>query len=113
MIRLVVAEDNVLVRQGILGLLADEPDVEVVAQCASIDDLFAAVDAHDPDVVLTDIRMPPGHSDEGVRAAAALRETRPQLGVLVLSQYDDPDYAQRVFAGAWPAAPPPRRPSSS
>ena len=98
-IRLIVAEDNLLVRQGIVGLLGDEPDLEVVSQCASLDDLFAAVDAHDPDVVLTDIRMPPGHSDEGVRAAAALRESHPQLGVLLLSQYDDPNYALRAFAG--------------
>jgi DNA-binding NarL/FixJ family response regulator len=97
-VRVVLAEDNLLVREGLVGLLKLEPDIDVVAQCASYDELLAAVDQHLPNVVLTDIRMPPGHSDEGVRAACLLRETHPDLGVLVLSQYDAPDYALRVFA---------------
>jgi DNA-binding NarL/FixJ family response regulator len=96
-IRLVVAEDNLLVRRGIVGVLALEPDIDVVAQASSLSELLAAVAEHDPSLVLTDIRMPPGHSDEGVRAAAALRRSHPRLGVVVLSQYDDPSYALRVF----------------
>jgi DNA-binding NarL/FixJ family response regulator len=96
-IRLVVAEDNLLVRRGIVGVLALEPDIDVVAQASSLSELLAAVAEHDPGLVLTDVRMPPGHSDEGVRAAAALRRSHPELGVVVLSQYDDPSYALRVF----------------
>lgn len=98
-IRIVVAEDNLLVRHGIVGLLAGEPDLTVVAQAGSLDELLAAVAEHSPDVVLTDIRMPPRHRDEGVLAAAALRRSHPELGVLVLSQYDDPSHALRVFEG--------------
>ena len=94
-----MAEDNLLVRQGIVGLLAAEPDIDVVAQANALDELLAAVAEYDPDLVLTDIRMPPGHSDEGVRAAAALRRSHPGLGVVVLSQYDDPAHALRVFEG--------------
>ncbi len=97
MIRVVVAEDNLLVRQGIIGLLAPLPDIDVVAQCGDLDGLFAAVADHHPDLLLTDIRMPPAHSDEGVQAAAALRSSQPELGVVVLSQYDEPSYAIRVF----------------
>ena len=69
------------------------PDVEVVASCGDLDALLEVVEAQRPDVVMTDIRMPPDSSDEGIRAALALRETHPDLGVVVLSQYSDPAYA--------------------
>ena len=97
MIRAVVCEDNLLVREGIVTLLTAEPDIAVVAQAGALDEALAAVAEHDPDVVLTDIRMPPTHTDEGVRVAAALRRSHPGLGVVVLSQYDDPDHALRVL----------------
>jgi DNA-binding NarL/FixJ family response regulator len=92
-IRIVLAEDDYLVREGVRRLLETRPDLEVVAACADLESLLAAVDAERPDVVLTDIRMPPGGGDEGIQAAARLRETRPEVGVVVLSQFDDPEYA--------------------
>ena len=92
-IRIVLAEDDYLVREGIRRLLETRPDLEVVAACADLDSLLAAVDVERPDVVLTDIRMPPGGSDEGIQAAERLRETRPEVGVVVLSQFSDPEYA--------------------
>jgi DNA-binding NarL/FixJ family response regulator len=89
----VLAEDNYLVREGVRRLLETRPDLEVVATCEDLDSLMAAVEAERPDVVLTDIRMPPGGGDEGIRAARQLRETRPETGVVVLSQFSDPQYA--------------------
>jgi DNA-binding NarL/FixJ family response regulator len=98
-IRIVVAEDSYLVREGVRRLLETRPDFEVVAVCGDLDSLLAAVDAEEPDVVLTDIRMPPGGRDEGIQAARILRETRPDLGVVVLSQYAEPDYALALLDG--------------
>jgi DNA-binding NarL/FixJ family response regulator len=92
-IRIVLAEDNYLVHEGVRGLLETQDDLEVVATCDSLDSLLGAVEAERPDVVLTDIRMPPGGGDEGIQAAARLRETRPEIGVVVLSQFSFPDYA--------------------
>jgi DNA-binding NarL/FixJ family response regulator len=92
-IRVVLAEDNYLVREGVTRLLETAPEIDVVAACADYDSLLAAVDAEQPDVVLTDIRMPPTGSDEGIRAAEQLRETNPGTGVVLLSQYADPAYA--------------------
>jgi DNA-binding NarL/FixJ family response regulator len=92
-IRLVLAEDSFLVREGIRRLLETQPQLEVVATCGDLDSLLRAVEAQDPDVVLTDIRMPPGGRDEGVQAAQRLRETSPEVGVVVLSQYSEPEYA--------------------
>jgi len=92
-IRLVLADDHYLVREGVRRLLETEPEIEVVAACNDLDSLLAAVDAKQPDVVVTDIRMPPDDSDEGIRAAARLRETHPRVGVVVLSQYTVPSYA--------------------
>jgi DNA-binding NarL/FixJ family response regulator len=92
-IRIVLAEDNYLVREGIRRLLETQPDLEVVATCGDLDALLEAVEAERPDVVLTDIRMPPGGGDEGIQAAERLRETRPETGVVVLSQFADPEYA--------------------
>ncbi len=92
-IRVALAEDNLLIREGVCRLLEAEDDVQVVAACGDLDALLAAVEMQEPDVVLTDIRMPPTGSDEGIRAAASLRRTHPRVGVVVLSQYDDPTYA--------------------
>lgn len=88
-----LAEDNVLVREGLLRILGSESDLEVVAASADLDDLYRCVAEHNPDVVVTDIRMPPTGTDEGVAAAVELRRRQPELGVVVLSQYDDPSYA--------------------
>ncbi len=98
-LRVVLAEDNALLRDGLVRLLATEPEVEVVGTAASLEALLAAVDHHSPDVVITDIRMPPGASDEGVRAAAQLRQTHPETGVVVLSQYASAGYALALLAG--------------
>ncbi|WP_206055673.1 response regulator transcription factor [Nocardioides sp. GY 10127] len=91
--RVVVAEDGDLIRAGLLALLEGFEDVEVVGVAADLPGLLAAVEAHAPDVVLTDVRMPPGHGDEGIRAARTLRRSHPDLGVLVLTQYADAQYA--------------------
>lgn len=98
-IRLVLAEDNYLVREGVRRLLATRPEVEVVAVCDDLGSLFAAVASEKPDVVVTDIRMPPGGVDEGVRAAQQLRATNPEIGVVVLSQYSEPAYALALLEG--------------
>jgi DNA-binding NarL/FixJ family response regulator len=92
-IRLVVADDHLLVREGIRKLLESQPDIEIAAVCEDLDSLLAAVDAEAPDVVVTDIRMPPNNTDEGIRAAERIRETHPDMGVVVLSQYTTPSYA--------------------
>lgn len=92
-IRLVLADDHYLVREGVRRLLETDPELEVAAVCGDLPSLLDAVDAEKPDVVLTDIRMPPGNADEGIQAAGRLRETHPQVGVVVLSQYANPSYA--------------------
>lgn len=92
-IRLVIAEDHYLVREGVRRLLESNPEFEVAAVCGDLDLLLQAVEREGPDVVVTDIRMPPGNSDEGIQAARRLRETNPGLGVVVLSQYANPSYA--------------------
>ena len=92
-VRVVVADDNLIARQGILQLLAQEPEFEIVAVCGDSPELLEAVEREAPDVVVTDIRMPPSHSDEGIRVANRLRQTHPEVGVIVLSQYDEPIYA--------------------
>jgi DNA-binding NarL/FixJ family response regulator len=92
-LRVVLAEDNLLVREGVQRLLEAQDDLELVAACGDLDGLLAAVQRERPDVVITDIRMPPTGTDEGIRAAERLRTTHPGVGVVVLSQYDDPEYA--------------------
>jgi DNA-binding NarL/FixJ family response regulator len=92
-VRVVLAEDNLLAREGLRSILDRADELEVVAVCDGYDELLTAVDDHRPDVVLTDIRMPPTNTDEGVRAAARFRRTHPALGVVVISQYDDPEFA--------------------
>lgn len=96
-IRVVFGEDNYLAREGILRVLEDEEDIEVVAICGDFDSLRSAVGDERPDVVLTDIRMPPTTTDEGIRLAAELRTTHPDVGVVVLSQYAEPLYATKLL----------------
>jgi DNA-binding NarL/FixJ family response regulator len=96
-LRVVLGEDSFLVREGISGLLRGADGIELVAACEDADSLRAAIEREQPDVVLTDIRMPPGNGDEGVRLAAELRETRPEVGVVVLSQHAEPAYAMVLF----------------
>jgi DNA-binding NarL/FixJ family response regulator len=91
--RVVFAEDNYLVREGTVALLAEVGEVDIVATAASYDELLEAVAAHNPDAVLTDIRMPPTGTDEGIRAAKRIRADHPAIGVVVLSQFADDEYA--------------------
>jgi len=96
-IRLVLAEDQYLVREGLRRLLEAQDDLEIAAVCDDLDSLLAAVEAEQPDVVVTDIRMPPTHTDEGLQIAARLRKTQPQVGVVLLSQFDAPAYARALL----------------
>jgi DNA-binding NarL/FixJ family response regulator len=98
-IRVAVAEDNLLVREGLERLLGLHDDLEVVASCADYDGLLSAVETAEPDVVVTDIRMPPDHTDEGIRAAQRLRDDHPAVGVVILSQFSDPSYALALLDG--------------
>jgi len=98
-LRLVIADDHLLVREGVRRLLEADPDLEVAAVCGDLDSLLSAVETEHPDVVVTDIRMPPGNSDEGIQAAARLRTTNPDVGVVVLSQYATPSYALALLEG--------------
>jgi DNA-binding NarL/FixJ family response regulator/DNA-binding SARP family transcriptional activator len=95
--RLVLAEDHYLLREGMRRLLETNPDLEVAAVCEDLESLLAAVEAERPDVVVTDIRMPPGNLDEGIRASNWLRAEHPDVGVVVLSQYLEPTYALALF----------------
>jgi DNA-binding NarL/FixJ family response regulator len=92
-VAIVLADDSLIAREGIGQILAAEPEMRVVASCGDLPSLLAAVDTERPDVVVTDIRMPPAFSDEGIRVAAVLRETHPGIGVVVLSNYAEPAYA--------------------
>jgi DNA-binding NarL/FixJ family response regulator len=92
-IRIAVGEDSLIVREGVRQLLSVDPEVEIVAAVGDMLSLRQSCDDKDPDVVMTDIRMPPTHTDEGIRLAAELRETHPEIGVVVLSQFSDPLYA--------------------
>jgi DNA-binding NarL/FixJ family response regulator len=94
----VVADDSYLVREAVTRVLAGAPGIELRAVCDSRETLMAAIDAEDPDVVVTDIRMPPGRDDEGVRIANELRDTRPATGVVILSMYLEPRYALDLLA---------------
>ena len=96
-IRVVVAEDAFLVREAVMRLVSDAPDVEAVAAVGDRATLMATVEAERPDVVVTDIRMPPTDSDEGIAVAAELRESHPEIGVVVLSQYAAPSYVLKLL----------------
>jgi DNA-binding NarL/FixJ family response regulator len=98
-VRVVVADDNLIAREGILQLIALEPEFEVVAACGDLPEVLQAVDGAGPDVVVTDIRMPPSDTDEGLQVAAELRRTSPDIGVVVLSQYADPRYGLALLEG--------------
>ncbi len=91
-IRVALADDSLLMREAMDNLLGAADEVEVVASCADRDSLMAAIEAERPNVVVTDIRMPPTDSDEGLQVAQALRRDRPEVGVVVLSQFADPHY---------------------
>jgi DNA-binding NarL/FixJ family response regulator len=98
-LRIVVAEDHFLVREGVRRLLESQDELEVVATCGDLDELLESVESEQPDVVVTDIRMPPGNADEGIQAAERLRESHPEVGVVVLSQYLEPSYALALLEG--------------
>ena len=98
-IRVVLADDHYLVREGVRHLLEADPEIEVAATCGDLQSLLAAVEEEQPDVVLTDIRMPPTGADEGIQAAERLRTTHPEIGVVVLSQYGEPGYAVALLEG--------------
>jgi DNA-binding NarL/FixJ family response regulator len=92
-IRVVLADDSFIVREGVRELLQSVDEIALVATCSDLASLQAAIDRERPDVVLTDIRMPPTNTDEGIRMAEALRSRAPSIGVVVLSQYADAEYA--------------------
>jgi DNA-binding NarL/FixJ family response regulator len=96
-VRVAIAEDSVLLREGIVRLL-DEAGIEVVAQCADPDDLLLKVRSYSPDVAIVDIRLPPTHNDEGLRAALEIRSKHPDVAVLVLSQYVELGLALKLLA---------------
>lgn len=96
-IRVVLAEDSYIVREGVKLLIETSDELELVGVCEDLDQLLEAVESEAPDVVLTDIRMPPTGTDEGIRAAEQLRETHPEVGVVVLSAYAEPAYALSLF----------------
>jgi len=93
-----LADDNLIVREGVKALLDVEDDLEVVGQGADYDELVNGADAAHPHVIVTDIRMPPGFSREGIEAAKEVRKRHPGTGVVILSQFDDPDYAVSLLA---------------
>jgi DNA-binding NarL/FixJ family response regulator len=92
-IRVVMADDSYIIREGVRELARGLDDIEVVAACSDFDTLKEAIEREQPDVVLTDIRMPPTNTDEGIRMADSLRSSDPGIGVVVLSQYADAEYA--------------------
>jgi DNA-binding NarL/FixJ family response regulator len=96
-LRVVLGEDSFLAREAISALLNETAGIELVAACEDADSLRSAIDREQPDVVLTDIRMPPDHRDEGIRVANELRRTQPEVGVVVLSQHAEPGYAALLF----------------
>ena len=97
-IRVVVAEDSPLLREGISRLVSAHEDFELVGAASDLPQLLAVIEEKSPDVVVTDIRMPPTGTDEGVQAAAHLRQHRPDIGVVVLSQYANPEYALALLS---------------
>ena len=96
--RIVVADDNLLIREGVRALLEGAPGIELVGICHDRDSLLASIETDRPDVVLTDVRMPPSQRDEGIVIANELRHTHPEMGVIVLSQYEAPGYVVALLA---------------
>jgi DNA-binding NarL/FixJ family response regulator len=97
-IRVVLAEDNALLREGIAKLIESHDGLELLGVAGDLPGLLALVDEVEPDVVITDIRMPPTSTDEGIRAASEIRARRPDTGVVVLSQYSEPAYALALLS---------------
>lgn len=91
--RIVVADDSLVIREGLAAMLAEDPQLELVGVCADGVELQQTVASEHPDVVITDIRMPPSGEREGICVAARLRESHPQIGVVILSQHLEPEYA--------------------
>ena len=91
-VRVILADDSYLVREALIRVLEEAEGIEVIAACSDLESLQQAIERERPDVVVTDIRMPPSHTDEGIQVAAALHETHPEIGVVLLSQYMDPRY---------------------
>jgi DNA-binding NarL/FixJ family response regulator len=104
-VAIALADDSVIVREGVARVLAAQPDMQVVVSCGDLPSLLEAVESERPDVVVTDIRMPPTSTDEGIRAAVLLREQHPDIGVAVLSNYAEPAYAMACWSPARRAAP--------
>ncbi len=98
-IRVALADDSLLVREGLEQMLAADGAIEVVASCADLDSLLDAIESQRPEVVLTDIRMPPSKTDEGIQVATQMRGDHPGIGVIVLSQYSEPSYALALLEG--------------
>jgi DNA-binding NarL/FixJ family response regulator len=96
-VRVAIAEDSVLLREGLARIL-DEAGIEVIAQCADADDLLLKVRSYAPDAAIVDIRLPPTHNDEGLRAALEIRSKHPDVAVLVLSQYVELGLALKLLA---------------
>ncbi len=96
-IRVLLGEDNFIAREGIVRVLESIDDVDLIDSCPDLPTLRVAVEASRPDVVLTDIRMPPTHTDEGIQLAGELRSSHPDVGVVVLSQHVEPLYATALF----------------
>ena len=99
-ITVVLADDNLIVRTGVRALLAREADVQVVGEAADHPELLAAAAEHQPQVVVSDIRMPPTFQREGIDAAKEIRQRQPGTGIVILSQYDDPEYAIALLSSA-------------
>jgi DNA-binding NarL/FixJ family response regulator len=99
MVRVVVADDDLLVREGIEHLLGSEDEIDLVAVASDREELMDAIEREDPDVVVTDIRMPPQHATEGVDIARALRKSSPRTAVIVVSHYVEPEYALGLLGG--------------
>ena len=98
-IRVLIADDSYLAREGIARILADAEDIDIVGECSDLASLRRAVEEQEPDVVLADVRMPPTGTDEGIQIASELHHSRPEIGVLVLSQIADAEYAIALFKG--------------
>jgi DNA-binding NarL/FixJ family response regulator len=96
-IRVVLGDDSFLAREGVARVLDGIEDVALVAACSDLDELRSTVERAKPDVVVTDIRMPPTNTDEGIRFAGELRASHPEVGVVVLSQHAEPAYAMKLF----------------
>jgi DNA-binding NarL/FixJ family response regulator len=103
-ISVVVAEDSLLVRDSVCRALSTDPDVEVVGEGVDYDSTVELLDRHNPTLLVTDVRMPPTSTDEGIRLAHWLRTAHPDTGVIVLSQYAQPEYAAGCWTGALPHA---------